>query len=315
MNKSILIALLAVFSIVSNLKANDCCDNISGCHFKEIKADLGYGYRRDRLNFDTLDASEDPSLSYNREYEHININMIVGSLKAVTCNNVFLRFQGDYGWVDDGSGETDYLVGSTLTDAYTFHINDNYVWDVNLALGYQFSFCCDAVTFTPLVGYSWHKQKYNTENWIQTLTNTTLITKTQLPNYKEQFSLDRNGFWVGFDLSYTLCSCWSIGSGFEWHQACFTGKNNWPTDTTIVPNTVKTETDLDGCGHGWLVYGNVNYNFYCNWNASVYANYQSWFVDDMQVGLEEFGAVNKQLQTAKIDFRSWTIAALIGYTY
>jgi hypothetical protein len=138
--------------------------------------EIGVGYRQDRLEWKT--SSNFGSSSYGHyglplklrshlKWRDLQIWQIEGRGKYVTCDNIYLRANGDYGWITHGKNtDSDFV---TLND-YSYNNNSElefahskskargHVYDAKLAVGYQFKMCDDSFAIAPLVGYSWHGQ-------------------------------------------------------------------------------------------------------------------------------------------------------------
>lgn len=173
--------------------------------------EVGVGYRQDRLEWKTSSkfnsCYDQCSTNYNDncgdafcndeflcnddclgnlpgrvnshlKWKDLNIWQIEIKGKYVTCDNVYFRFNGDYGWVTSGKNtDTDNFDRGYGCGDYNdcgdnfFSGNNNYtqngrshsktkgnVYDFRLALGYQFKLCDDSFSIAPLIGYSWHGQ-------------------------------------------------------------------------------------------------------------------------------------------------------------
>lgn len=98
------------------------------------------------------------------KWKNLNIWQIEAVGKYVTCDNIYLRFNADYGWITSGkNSDRDYFgFSGDNCDDYPFASSHSkvkgHVYDVRLAAGYQFKLCDDTFSITPLVGYSWHGQ-------------------------------------------------------------------------------------------------------------------------------------------------------------
>ncbi len=171
--------------------------------------EIGVGYRQDRLEWKTRNrchssdrCSESSGISYHScfssdetlnngddvqgrplsgrskvKWRNLNIWEIEGRGKYVTCDNIYLRANGDYGWITSGKnhdsdhrefgrrGERDgadegfdYNSGSDFEFARSHSRARGHVYDARLAVGYEFRLCDCSLALVPLVGYSWHGQ-------------------------------------------------------------------------------------------------------------------------------------------------------------
>jgi|GEM_PF-4857051 len=155
--------------------------------------EVGVGYRQDKLEWKT--ASHFDSGSYSDggyfdggysdgcecglplklrselKWRDLRIWQIDARGKYVTCDNIYFRASGDYGWITsgkntdsdfvtfDGSGDlSDGVSGNALEFAHSKSKTKGHVYDGKIAIGYQFKLCDDTFAMAPLVGYSWHGQ-------------------------------------------------------------------------------------------------------------------------------------------------------------
>jgi hypothetical protein len=155
--------------------------------------EIGVGYRQDRLEWKTsshFDSSSSSSYGYedygigfparlrsHLKWRDLEIWQIEARGTYVTCDNIYLRANGDYGWITDGkntdkdfvtfdrhhrrhnrfSGSSDSS-GSEFEFAHSKSDVDGHVYDAKIAIGYQFKLCDDSFSIAPLIGYSWHGQ-------------------------------------------------------------------------------------------------------------------------------------------------------------
>lgn len=148
--------------------------------------EVGVGYRQDRLEWKT--SSHFGSSSYSSssdsydgyglpvrlqsklKWKDLQIWQIEAKGKYVTCDNIYLRANGDYGWIThgkntdsdfirfDGNNDSYFGSGSNFEFAHSKSKAKGHVYDARLAIGYQFKMCDDSFAVAPLVGYSWHGQ-------------------------------------------------------------------------------------------------------------------------------------------------------------
>lgn len=151
--------------------------------------EIGVGYRQDRLewktssqlnssyyNYSDYDGSDTflgppIGLSSKLKWRDLQIWQIEATGKYVTCDNLYLRANGDYGWITSGknrdsdsitfgrdNGSDYYGSGNEFEFAHSKSKAKGHVYDARIAVGYQFKWCDDSFSIAPLVGYSWHGQ-------------------------------------------------------------------------------------------------------------------------------------------------------------
>jgi len=157
--------------------------------------EVGVGYRQDRLewrtssNFDSSSYSEDSyvglplNLQSKLKWKDLQIWQIEAQGKYITCDNIYLRANADYGWITHGKNtDSDYVNFGETESSYESYGSESsfefahskskargHVYDAKIAIGYQFKMCDDSFAISPLVGYSWHgqhiKDKHLKENF------------------------------------------------------------------------------------------------------------------------------------------------------
>lgn len=237
--------------------------------------EIGVGYRQDHFKFTSVADLTDYSDSYytgtvfelppvgvksKLEWKNINIWQIEAKGKYVTCDNIYLRASGDYGWITSGknrdrdslfAGDGDY--SSYYGDSFEFADSSSkvkgHVYDVKLAVGYQFHTCDDTFSVSPLVGYSWHGQHFKDHHLRQN--NNGFVAYDYTSSFSDytydyssygydyssyDYSYDGehshyntrwNGPFLGFDFDYSICCRWNIFGGYEFHWAQFNAKAKW----------------------------------------------------------------------------------------
>jgi hypothetical protein len=324
MKKLFNLLTLAAVGLASTVSAFDFCN----CNFKEVRTDLGYSFRQDTVQYDFTNPELFPAdISEHVKLDKVGINMFSGALTAITCENVLFRVKGDYGLVKSGTGtRTD--IDSQATEIgprneWSFEVDDNYVWDISLGLGYDMTFCCDQLHIIPMIGYSWHKQRYLSTDWERRFFDAAPVPENEITGYYERYENRWNGFWVGLDTAYVFCCNWTLFAGFEYHKLCLSGYYFRPpvaafsiVSPTLSPNgSPQVNMDLESCGQMWNVHAGVNYSFCCNWNMVVAGSWQKWtanngFSEAFQKGLQA-----SALSDLEVTVKAWTITAAIGYRF
>lgn len=319
--------------------------------------EVGVGYRQDRIEWKTsanLDESYSGSYygsyygssysggSYN-DYEDVDLyvptgisshlkwkNLSIWQIEAkgkyVTCDNLYLRANADYGWVTSGKNtDADYISLGLDDDAYSYYSDyyysgssySNYgeefarskskvsgqVYDVKIAVGYQFKWCDDSFAISPLVGYSWHGQHLKDKHLEQeyyTLADD--VDTTSARSYYSDYSYSDysyssgsyyysyggehssyhtrwNGPFVGFDFDYRFgCGCeaeWELFGTYEFHWATFNAKGHW---------NLREDLPEGFNQHANTAYGNVfdigiKWDFCECWTLALKGEFQWWWAD------------------------------------
>jgi len=216
------------------------------------------------------------------KWRDLNIWQIDLTGRYVTCDNIYLRINADYGWITSGKNrDTDHVGfdradygseffnggGSDFEFARSHSKARGNVYDVRLAVGYQFKLCDDSFSIAPLVGWSWHGQHLRDRHLRQNfyfddetnISDSGFIEGTRARSY-DSYSSDYYTFksydvesycsdysdssyggnhskyhtrwtgpFIGFDFDYRFgCSCdWDIFGTYEFHWAEYHAKARW----------------------------------------------------------------------------------------
>lgn len=267
--------------------------------------ELGVGYRRDKLEWNTRSCCEVPidgvgfpiNLGSKLEWKNLNIWQIEARGKYVTCDNIYLRGYIDYGWITSGrvSDKDDFsccsndcndcdngFCGFDDCDDCCFSrqsckTKKGHVYDASLGIGYQFRMCDDSFAITPIVGYSWHGQHLNMSNGKDSCCDTCDddCCSDSFSGLKSRYNTRWNGPWIGFDLDYRLACDWSIFGGYEFHWAKYHAKGKWNlrNDFCDLPDGF---THSSNRAWGNIVNLGVRWDFCDCWTASLTGQWMGW---------------------------------------
>lgn len=194
-------------------------------------------------------------LQSDLNWKNLNIWLIDARGKYVTCDNVYLRGNADYGWITSGKNTDSDCIGdrydSNFESSRSSSKAKGHVYDVRFALGYQFKLCDDSFAIAPVIGYSWHGKHLNDKNLRQNFYNyeddcvDSVYTCSRSSydtcgydssSYSNCYSYGGthskyharwNGPFIGFDFDYTFCCEWAFFGGYEFHWAEYHAKADW----------------------------------------------------------------------------------------
>lgn len=232
--------------------------------------EIGVGYRRDKIEWGTrADLRGSGCNSYGSdsyysspfgvrsdlEWKNLHIWQIEAKGEYVTCDNIYLRASGDYGWIHSGKNrDSDFFTFTDCSDqefSRTHAKTRGHVYDADIAVGYQFKLCDDSFSLTPLIGYSWKGQHLRDSH----LRFDSCYGEFDSPPEARSHSCDYcssysysdscgcdyssygclnsryhtrwNGPFVGFDLNYRFMCNWAFFLDYEYHWAQYHAKANW----------------------------------------------------------------------------------------
>lgn len=224
--------------------------------------EVGFGYRRDELKWKTRTGLDSSDSGYSAaspfgaqstlKWKNLNIWQIEARGEYVTCDNVYLRASGDYGWIVSGKNrDSDYINAgeeSQLEISRTHAKTRGHVYDVDVALGYQFKLCDDSFSVTPVVGYSWKGQhlkdrhlRFATSPIGESSSSSGLLrassdyydysssssSSSSSSNFHNRYNTRWNGPFVGVDFDYRISCDLELFLDYEFHFAKYHAKADW----------------------------------------------------------------------------------------
>lgn len=276
--------------------------------------EIGVGYRQDSLKWKTRNncgcsctcdeespvfAADFPLRSSSElEWKNLNIWLIEARGHYVTCDNVYLRANGDYGWITSGHNHDRDFRGFE-NDDYDYEFSHSrshtkgHVYDAKIAVGYQFKLCDDSFSISPLIGYSWHGQHLKDDRLSFSSYDTcgcddTVVYTDYFETYgsccydyyscggtNARYNTRWNGPFLGFDFDYRFWCDWELFGTYEFHWARYHAKAHWNFRSDL----------FDGFRqHAKNAYGHVfdigfRWDFCDCWTASVKGEFQWWWAD------------------------------------
>ncbi|MGB7978229.1 MAG: hypothetical protein WCF19_03600 [Chlamydiales bacterium] len=309
----------------------------------EANWDLGFGCRQDTLRF--VDSYKtQPLLGGNtlirandhQKWNGLNIVELEGFL-SLAYKNFYVRGLADYGWIVGGENpatDSQTIMGGGITEAlatYTSGRTQGYVWDGSGGVGYQLHWDRVHLMATPLIGYSYHKQKTNQPS-IRGFSNQDIISVTSSTysdtgNRKAIYKW--YGPWVGLDLAYYPTCAFKIFGTYEFHWgwSSLFGKANVsliqtspPTTPPLTASVVAYRTYNDDRSTGNDASLGFSYKF-CHWTVGLLGNYKYWKVNRGSnvnkyetLSIEPEPVIGKG-SAEKINWQSWSLLATIGFDF
>lgn len=231
--------------------------------------EIGVGYRQDTLQWSTSVRNDSSYYSDNYDcceilkelvmpladvdshvkWKNLSIWQIEAKGKYVTCDNLYLRANADYGWITSGKNiDKDYVVssnysadgcgcgsGSGYNSGNEFEIArskssvSGTVYDAKIAVGYQFKWCDDSLAIAPLVGYSWHgqhfkdshlQQEFFGDETVEVLGGRSYYSSYYYGNYSNDYSYDGCSYGGNNSSYHTRWSGPFIGFDFDYRFGC-----------------------------------------------------------------------------------------------
>ncbi len=269
-------SFLFLIFIATTPVRGDCFDNL----IKKSEISLGYTYRQDDIKF----KFENSVLGFSDEqiqtFEQVKIQQATFLAKFITCNKLYFRGKGDYGWIFDGhTHHTDEI--AIFSSKQKSCLSDDCVFDLSGGVGYALDCGCGTgFTFVPMFGYSWNRQDLSASSWkIASDTLFELKPGTSLHCLKRSYLTSWFGPWLGFDIILDYFCEWKLFFEFEYHwpdyEATFIGR-----EAKIGQITIHSR-HRDDCGFGQGYCGSIGVKSDCcgNWFWYAMGGFQSWNID------------------------------------
>lgn len=290
----------AVQSLAADCCASDCCDDPFGFD-SVLTFDIGGGYRNDSLKWKTF-PSNSPGTEIEEKWKNIGLGVIELNAQFLACEHYLLKADFDYGWFSN-NGSQRYSVGggSALPISYKSKPR-GHLYDLSGGIGYQFNLDCYRVSFAPLVGYSYHQQKFKSRKYTNELDP--LAADILAHNdYKFRWS----GPWVGFALAYQATCELQLYFDYYYHWARFRGtvKENFLIGE--LPTQLRSNRAY---GNEFVVGG--TYTFCDYWFVGLKFDYKQFAGSK---GKSHVETIDLTSPLRKLEWDSSTITLDIGYTF
>lgn len=286
--QSYFLKLSAFMALASIFVAGDVSANVYG-------AQIGMGYRQDSIRWNIEESSLiNPRIKSNLHFEDLEIFQLSSKFKGLVGNSFYGRLGFNYGWICDGKlrqtisikkreevrrfSDSGVAVEGDF-DNITVHnreFGNNYVWDLDIAVGMPFEFGCEGLQIAPMVGFSYNRQHLKYRNHDNIFVHVTshhaeIVPSGEGCNFHSTFNTGWWGPMVGLDLSFISPQCWSAFGEIEIH---FGRVQRDRVSRTGVAFFDKYKRTKDFWGSTWKL--GFNYIVCEDWYVEVMASYARW---------------------------------------
>ncbi len=313
----------SIFAAIS-LSIVAICGFHSTAEAKNLKCDLGAGYRQDYFSWELAGPNDTPPVLSRLTWEDLQIFEITAECKKITCNNVYMKFFADYGWIYHGkSHDSDFMqekqsgkIVEVLSS--TANAGKGDVWDISGGVGYflHTNFC--ALKVAPIAGFSYHEQFLKMFDGVSRIN--LLFPESQgalfsdlNSNYKARWY----GPWVGFDLYYHINDQLTVTTTFEYHGMRYSATGHWNLRSDFAG-----DFHHRGWGHGLFGSASLDYNFCNKWylGGQFRCNYAK--VNNGNDSTPVFEKSNNEIfvthmkgKIKSVKWHSFSILATLGYNF
>lgn len=260
--------------------------------------EIGVGYRQDKIEWRTHTDFDDSygcncdlgfplGVRSRVKWRDLRICQIEARGDYVTCDNIYLRANGDYGWITSGKNKDcdfvnfrnhdDSCDDSSVEFSHSRSKARGHVYDAKIALGYQFKMCDDSFAIAPLFGYSWHGQHVEDRH----LKHESYFCSESYSGHRRnsKYHTRWNGWFVGFDFDYRFgCGCeanWELFGDYEFHFAEYHAKANWLLRQDLCDGF--RHRAKNAYGHVFDI--GIRYDFCECWTLALKGEFQWWWAD------------------------------------
>lgn len=304
MKKQLLLALACLSMTVQTFAADFCATECSTDCFgfdSVLTFDVGGGYRNDSLKWKTFPESN-PGRVIEERWKNIGLGIIETNAQFLACEHYLLKADFDYGWFTN-SGSQRYTAegGTGIPLDYKSSPRGN-AYNISGGLGYQFNFDCYRVSFAPLVGYSYHQQRFKSRKY-----SNQLVTTDEDIYAHNDYKFRWSGPWVGFAMAYQATCELQLYFDYSYHWARFRGtvKENFLLGE--LPSHLRSNRAY---GNEFTVGG--TYTFCDYWFIGVKYDYKQ-FCGNKGKFSNEGASTSSALR--KLNWQSSAITLDIGYTF
>lgn len=233
-----------------NWKTNADFSSSASCYSSGSGSGYSSGY-----SYGSGSENQDRGVSSELKWRSLRIWQLEAEGKYVTCDNIYLRAKADYGWITSGKN-TDRDFSRNGEEVSTTEFNrthsktKGHVYDVDLAIGYEFKLCDDSFSIIPLIGYSWkgqHLKDHGLETSYAVVPEVPVNSEVRSQsNYyssdynsygsysgysysgeHSKYNTRWNGPFVGFDFNYRFYCDWALFGTYEYHWGQYHANGDW----------------------------------------------------------------------------------------
>lgn len=290
------------------------------------------GYRRDELDWSIagrlFDYTQHQDVAVNvlseLTWRDLDIHQVTLSNETLFAEHYFFRFAFSQGTIYDGENQDSDYKGDNRTEEWSRSNNsadEGDVRDMSVATGYRFSLLKRKVSFTPLLGYSYHEQNLTMTDGYQTVSEPDPDLRLNPPevgpfsNLYSAYEARWRGPWLGIDACYDIkirrpSLAMTFGLGMEYHWVDYSASADWNLRSDLAhPESFEHEA----AGTGFVMAAKWRCQFPFNLGLNLRFSYQDWSTN---AGTDRVYLSNGQMDETRLNEVNWTSqAVLIGVDY
>jgi hypothetical protein len=225
---------------------------------KAIEIETGYGYRRDRFDWNIAGdlQGNNPNVLSELTWKDLIIHEVHLDLRANLKKSFVLKGSISYGVIVSGDNrDSDYSADNREME-FSRSINETdkgHTLDGQLGAGYRFQLVSESISVTSFAGYSYHQQYLSMTDGNQTITWAGGPPLGTFGGLDSSYDAEWQGPWVGIEMildaekfKKTLPPI-SFYATWEYHWADYTAEADWNLREDFKhPKSFEHEADGSG---------------------------------------------------------------------
>lgn len=284
----------------------ECCTDCFGFD-SVLTYDIGGGYRQDTLQWKSY-PDNSPDTVIHEKWKDVEMGVVETDVQFLACEHYLLKVNFDYAMFDR-SGHQKVTTENTLTDTLTQYVqahSKGRAYDISGSIGYQFNWGCYRYSFAPLVGYSYHFQKFKDHKYTNELNDADNEIFTH-NRYKYRW----RGPTLGFATAYQICCDWQVAFSYVYHWVRYRGTVQENFFAGQLPQHQKANR-----GHGNEFILSTTYEFCENWLFAMKVDYKVFDGDKGHSVLDDEDSSGSSAADARLKDIHWdSFTATIDVAY
>jgi hypothetical protein len=189
----------------------------------ELETDvfLEAGYRKDHLKW-SVSSQPGANIIIKEKWKNLEVLQYSGRADFYFCERFYLSGTANYGKLMNGRKSYDEIdldeIVSFDEDGWLKAHTKGHVYDFSCGSGYLFPFFCDRMRAIPLIGYSYHFQKFIDSDYTDSVFLLNLFE-----DVTSSYSYRWKGHWIGFNCSYHFENDFKAAFEYQYHWLSYHG--------------------------------------------------------------------------------------------
>jgi len=303
--KKQLFLILACLSITAQSFADDwcaqdCCTDCFGFD-SVLTFDVGGGYRNDSLKWKIF-PDIDQENEIQERWKNIGLGVVEANAQFLACEHYLLKVDFDYGWFTNKGSQSYRSFGGLEDELHYKSKPRGNAYNLSGGIGYQFNFDCYRVSFAPLVGYSYHQQRFKNRKY-----SNELFPEIEDLLAHNDYKFRWSGPWVGFALAYQATCELQLYFDYYYHWTRFRGTVNENFLLGQLPNHLRSN---NAYGNEFTV--GATYTFCDAWFVGLKYDYKEFCGSK---GRSHFDEADFHSPLRSLNWQSSTVTLDVGYSF